>query len=164
MSADLMTLEGLEKFRAEYEALINIERPELLKVIAWAASNGDRSENADYQYGKKRLREIDRRLRFLGKRLKEVRPIDLSTLSSTTVQFGATVLLETEDGGIKQVTLVGVDEVDPKRGLISMASPLGRALIGKSIGDVVEFSAPKGEMSYTLVELKFMTLAQLEKL
>ncbi len=152
---ELITLKGFQKLRSELESLTQKERPEILKTIAWAAGNGDRSENADYQYGKKKLREIERRLRFLTKRLAVLRPIDINSLKSEKIQFGATVVLETEEGNEKTVSLVGSDEVDPKRGLISLNSPLGKSLVGCAVGDEVEVQAPKGLVLYTVLDFFF---------
>jgi transcription elongation factor GreB len=155
--AELMTQMGFERLRQELEHLQRKERPELLKTIAWAASNGDRSENADYQYGKKRLREIERRLRYLVKRLDQVRPVDQTQFSGDIIQFGATILLESEEGQHKTVMIVGADEIDPTKGLISPASPLARALMGKATQDEVEFMAPKGLVTYTILKVEYKT-------
>jgi transcription elongation factor GreB len=155
--AELITQIGFERLRQELLDLQTKERPELLKTIAWAASNGDRSENADYQYGKKRLREIERRLRYLVKRLDHVRPVDQTQFTGDVVQFGATVELENEEGRKKMVMIVGADEIDPSKGLISPASPLARAILGKSVGDEVEFVAPKGQMTYTILKVEYKT-------
>jgi len=154
---ELMTQRGFERLRQELEHLQRKERPELLKTIAWAASNGDRSENADYQYGKKRLREIERRLRYLVRRLDQVRPVDQTQFSGDVIQFGATILLENEEGQQKTVMIVGADEIDPTKGLISPASPLARALMGKAIQDEVEFMAPKGLVTYTVLNVEYKT-------
>lgn len=161
--AEQISQEGYQRLLVELEQLSKKERPELLKTIAWAASNGDRSENADYQYGKKRLREIERRLRFLTKRLEVLRPINIAALRHETIQFGATVWLETEEGRQKRVTLVGADEVDTERGRISLASPLGRALIGAEVGDEISFRAPKGEVSYSIIQFQYLSLSEGEK-
>lgn len=153
--AELITQKGFEQLRQELETLQQKERPELLKTIAWAASNGDRSENADYQYGKKRLREIERRLRYLIKRLDQLKPVDQNMIKSDVIQFGATVLLENEEGQEKKVMIVGADEIEPTQGLISPASPLARALIGKKAGDEIDFQAPKGSISYTILNVQY---------
>lgn len=160
--SELITLEGHQALKLEYEELLYKERPELTKVIAWAASNGDRSENADYQYGKKRLREIDRRLRFLAKRLELVKPIDICALNHNTIQFGATVWLEDQEGREKRVTLVGKDEVEPIKGRISLQSPLGRALLNGEEGEIIEFQAPKGLVSFTVIKFSYLSLKELE--
>ena len=127
-----ITDKGYDKLLEELIHLQKIERPETTKIIAWAASNGDRSENADYIYGKKRLREIDRRVRFLSKRLENVKIINPIEIKSDTVLFGATVFFR-ENEEKKKLSIVGVDEVDINKGNISWRSPIGRALIGKKM-------------------------------
>ncbi len=148
---------GHQKLLGELNELLKVERPEVTKLVQWAASNGDRSENADYLYGKKRLREIDRRLRFLNKRLEEAVVIDPSTLKSERVQFGATVVLQDENKVHKTFKIVGIDEVDTNRGQISWQSPIGRALLGKSLHDLIVVHTPSGEMNYEILSILYMT-------
>jgi transcription elongation factor GreB len=125
-----MTLKGYQSLRKELENLVKVERPEVVSVVSWAASNGDRSENGDYIYGKKRLREIDRRIRFLTKRLESAEVINPATQpNKDQVFFGATVLYENQEGEQTEVTIVGIDEADPLHGKISWISPVAKALI-----------------------------------
>lgn len=140
-----ITPEGLAKLRAEYHELLHVERPRVVEVVAWAASNGDRSENADYQYGKRRLREIDRRVHFLGKRIEDAEVVDPRLMKGDTVLFSATVTLSTEDGDEVTYQIVGEDEFDPKMGKISWKSPVAKALLGKKAGDEVRIAKPAGE-------------------
>ncbi len=140
-----ITPEGLAKLRAEYHELLHVERPRVVEVVAWAASNGDRSENADYQYGKRRLREIDRRVHFLGKRIEDAEVVDPRLMKGETVLFSATVTLSTEDGDEVTYQIVGEDEFDPKMGKISWKSPVAKALLGKKVGDEVRIAKPAGE-------------------
>lgn len=144
-----------QKMSSELEHLIKVERPETTRVIAWAAGNGDRSENADYIYGKKRLREIDRRLRFLKKRLENSKVIDPLTMNSNKIQFSSTVVVEFEDGEQKTYSIVGIDEVDTEKGHLSWRSPVGKALIGKEIGDTVLIKAPKGDYELEVLEISY---------
>jgi transcription elongation factor GreB len=150
-----MTPSGLEKLKAEYAELFHNERPKLVETIAWAASNGDRSENADYIYGKRRLREIDRRLGFLGGRLEKAEVIDPKTLKSETVVFGATVTLLNEDEKTFVYQIVGEDEADVGQGRISWKSPVAKALLGKRVGDDVLVLKPSGEEHFTLEKLEY---------
>lgn len=144
-----------KKLSEEYDRLRNSERPEITKVIQWAAGNGDRSENADYIYGKKRLREIDSRLRFLGKRLDSAVVVDPETVGGEHVKFGATVTAEDEDGNEKTYYIVGQDEIDPPRNKISWKSPIGKAFMGKEAGDVVEVRTPNGERSFEILKVVY---------
>lgn len=143
---------GLKRLIDEQDFLLKIERPEVTSVVQWAASLGDRSENADYQYGKRRLREIDRRLRFLSKRIEDALVISTTEAKSDKIQFGATVHLQDEFTVKKSYSIVGVDEIDIKRNLISWKSPIAAALIGKTAGEVVEIRTP--EKSYEIEILK----------
>lgn len=147
-----------KKLMAELEWLNREERPEVTKLVTWAASNGDRSENADYLYGKKRLREIDRRIRFLTQRLNASAVVDPTTIKSTKIQFGATVRLLDEDGSARIFTIVGVDEVETSKGHISWQSPIGKALLGKNVGDEVLVKIPAGESTYEVVEIEYKTI------
>lgn len=146
-----ITPQGLEKLKAEYAKLFHDERPKLVEVVSWAASNGDRSENADYIYGKRRLREIDSRLRFLNSRLEAAEIVDPKTLSGKKIVFGATVTISDEDEKISKYQIVGEDETDISTGKISWKSPVAKALLGKSEGDEVTIHRPAGE-TYALIQ------------
>ena len=150
-----ITPTGLKKLKDEYHQLFSVERPKLVETIAWAASNGDRSENADYIYGKRRLREIDRRLQFLGKRLEKVFLVDPSTLKSNTVIFGATITIRNENDEVLSYQIVGEDEWDVKQGKISWKSPLAKALLGKKVDDEVIVKKPQGEETMILEAINF---------
>lgn len=143
-----ITKAGAERLRAEYQQLLREERPKIVETVAWAAGNGDRSENGDYIYGKRRLREIDRRLRVLGQKLESAEVVDVSQVRSEKIVFGAVVTVVDEDENLKTVQLVGEDEIDVKQNQISWRSPLGRALLGKTIEDEVEVKTPAGEKLY----------------
>lgn len=149
-----ITPEGLEKLKAELRKLRDDERPKLLETIAWAASNGDRSENADYIYGKKRLREIEKQLRFLIKRLESAEVVDPKTVSTEKITFGAVVTISDEDGVESVYQIVGEDEIDAKSGKISWKSPLARALLGKKQGEVVSVHRPAGTIEVEIVRIK----------
>lgn len=151
----LLTREGYERLLAEHEHLSRVERPRVVKGVADAAAEGDRSENAEYIYGKKRLREIDRRLSYLSSLLKDVQVVDPATLSGDRVVFGSTVVIEDEDGNRREWTIVGEGEADTKSGTISYKAPVARALLGKKVGDVVEIERPAGEIEVEIVGLKF---------
>lgn len=149
-----MTSRGLQCLLKERDYLVKDERPKVTETVAWAASLGDRSENADYQYGKKRLREIDSRLRFLNSRINTAHEIDPFSLSTDKVQIGLVVeFLENEQ--IESIELVGVDEVDLKKRRFSWRSPLGKSLLGKEIGDEVEFSAPNGARELEIIGIHY---------
>lgn len=149
---------GHQKLVSELEHLLKVERPEVTKLVQWAASNGDRSENADYLYGKRRLREIDRRIRFLNQRLDAAVIVDPTSIKSEKIQFGATVHLIDENGEKKRFTIVGVDEVDTSRGRISWQSPIGKTLIGKECGDEVLVKVPAGELTYEVLEVNYQPI------
>ena len=153
-----ITPAGAERLRAELKKLRYEERPEVTKTVAWAAGNGDRSENGDYLYGKKRLREIDRRMRFLAKRLEAAEVVDPLVINVEYVQFGATVSLRFEDDSEKTYSIVGVDEVDVNRGRISWMSPLARALLKANAGDYVTFHSPKGEQEVEVLAVVYKEL------
>jgi len=149
-----ITPQGMKRLKEEALNLIDHERPELVKVIQWAASNGDRSENGDYIYGKKRLREIDKRIRFLTKKLDAAVVIDPSTREQTDqIFFGATVTVERESGATQTVSIVGIDEADAKQGLISWVSPLAKSLFKARIGDSVTLRSPKGNEELYVVSV-----------
>jgi transcription elongation factor GreB len=153
-----ITPKGYKKLQDELNQLLKVERPEVTKLVQWAASNGDRSENADYLYGKKRLREIDRRLRFLSQRLEAAVLVEPTTVNSSKVQFGATVALLDEDGNERTFSIVGVDEVDTARSRISWQSPIGRSLLGKESGDEVLVKVPTGELTYEIISVTYLEL------
>jgi len=146
---------GHQKLVDELDQLVKIERPEVTKLVQWAASNGDRSENADYLYGKRRLREIDRRIRFLSQRLDAAIIVDPTKITSGKVQFGATVELLDEDGNKRKFTIVGVDEVDTAKGRISWQSPIGKTLIGKAVDEEVLVKTPSGDLTYEVVSIVY---------
>ena len=153
---------GYARLRAELTKLLDIERPDLVKTIAWAASNGDRSENGDYLYGKKRLREIDRRIHYLNKRLDSADVVDPARRGdSDQIYFGATVTYAYVRGGRDErtITIVGVDEVDVKRGQVSWLSPIARALLKKKSGDVVTLATPSGEAEIEILGVKYRPTA-----
>jgi transcription elongation factor GreB len=146
---------GHKRIVDEYNQLLHRERPRITAEVAYAASLGDRSENSEYIYGKKRLREIDGRLRFLQKRLESLEVVDPSKFTGEVVRFGATVEFEDEDGETQAWTILGEDEVDLEKRVISYMSPVGRALMGKTAGDAVTFDTPKGRREVTIVSVTF---------
>lgn len=150
-----ITPAGLAKLKSEYHELMHVERPKVVEVVAWAASNGDRSENADYQYGKRRLREIDKRVHFLTKRIEDAELVDPKQMKGQTVLFSATVTLVNEDGDEVVYQIVGEDELDPKNGKISWKSPVAKALMGKKLGDEVRIVKPAGEEFVTIENVEF---------
>ncbi len=153
--ASYITPEGFRKLQEEFDQLWKVERPRVTHEVSEAAALGDRSENAEYIYGKKRLREIDRRLRFLSKRLDELTVVRASPDQKGRVYFGAWVTLEGESGEVTEYRLVGPDEFDVAAGRISIASPMGRALMGKEEGDEFVLSRPKGPATYTVVAIRY---------
>lgn len=150
-----ITPEGLARIRAEYEELFGVQRPKVVEVVSWAASLGDRSENADYLYGKKRLREIDRRLSHLARIMKAAKVVDPSSQSTDQVRFGATVELADEDDNRRTVTLIGDDETDATNGRIGWSAPLARALIGAKVGDERVVRLPFGEKNYEVIAIRY---------
>ena len=151
-----ITRAGAERLHAELIRLLHVERPRVTAEVSAAAAQGDRSENAEYTYGKKRLREIDRRLRFLQRRLDTVTVVDPSEQQERDrVFFGATVTLEDEDGRRSTYQVVGPDEIDAKGGRVSVDSPVGRALIGKGRGDTVTVLRPRGETDLEIVDIRY---------
>jgi transcription elongation factor GreB len=150
-----ITPSGLKKLQEELHELLHGERPQLVKTISWAAANGDRSENADYIYGKRRLREIDKRIHFLTTRLDNVEVVDPKKISGDRVSFGATVTIEDEEGHPSTYQIVGVDEFEVHLGKISWQSPLAQALMKKSVGDAVIVKRPKGPVEITIVKIEF---------
>lgn len=154
-----VTPRGYARLKDEALHLLNKERPELVKVVAWAASNGDRSENADYIYGKRRLREIDRRIRFLTKRLEAAEVVDPAAREQTDqVFFGATVVVAAEDGTESTYSIVGIDEADVGRGRISWVSPLARALLKRREGEEISLQTPGGEQVLEIVKVAYVEL------
>ena len=145
---------GYARLKAELKALVEVERPEVVRTVSWAAKNGDRSENGDYLYGKKRLREIDRRVRFLIRRLEAAEVVESAGRDSDQVFFGATVRLKTRTEE-KTVTIVGVDETDSPRNRISWISPVARALIKAREGDRVVLKTPGGTEELEILEVRY---------
>ncbi|KTF67286.1 transcription elongation factor GreB [Sphingomonas sp. HT-1] len=151
-----ITPAGYAALKAEYDQLFGEERPKLVDTIAWAAGNGDRSENGDYIYGRKRLREIDRRLGFLAKRMKAAKVVDPSRQEDRSgVFFGACVTIADEDDHHRTLTLVGDDEADAGKGLIGWNAPLARALRGARIGDLRRVQLPAGEREYEVIAITY---------
>ena len=150
-----MTPAGAARLQAELHDLLHKQRPEITAVVSWAAGNGDRSENADYLYGKRRLREIDRRIRFLTKRLEAAEVVDPATVHSDRVFFGATVTVEDEEGKRQTYSIVGIDEADPAKGKISWIAPLTRALLKAQVGDLVSLRTPKGNRELEVLAIEY---------
>ena len=158
-----MTPGGFARLKSELDRLLGIERPELVATIAWAAGNGDRSENGDYIYGKKRLREVDRRIRFLIKRLDNAEVVDPTARPGAEdedrVYFGATIDVVNGKGEPRTVSIVGVDEIDTARGYISWVSPMARALIKAREGDTVTLQTPGGPEELEIAAVRYVPLA-----
>jgi transcription elongation factor GreB len=150
-----ITPEGFARIRAEYDALFGVERPSLVETIAWAAANGDRSENGDYIYGRKRLRELDRRLSHLARVMKAAKVVDPARQATDQVRFGATVELADEDDHRRIVTIVGDDETEAAAGRIGWSAPIARALVGARVGDERIVRLPAGEKSYEVVAIRY---------
>jgi transcription elongation factor GreB len=152
-----ITPQGHAKLEAEFKELLKVERPALVKVISWAAGNGDRSENGDYIYGKRRLRQIDGRLRFLMQRMDLAVIVDPATQQGLEkVFFGAWVtLFSLKDDIEHRYRIVGKDELEPSLGYISWVSPLAKALLGKQIGDIIKVTAPVGEEQYEIIDVQY---------
>ena len=156
MADRFITPEGLARIRAEYDELFGIERPKIVETVSWAASLGDRSENADYIYGKRRLREIDRRLGYLAKVMKEAKVVDPATQPKRDqVRFGATVELADENDQRRTVTIVGDDEANASAGRIGWSAPIARSLIGARVGDERVVRLPAGEKSYEVIVITY---------
>ena len=153
-----ITPAGYARLEAELRQLVEVERPEVVRTVTWAASNGDRSENGDYLYGKKRLREIDRRVRFLIKRLESAEVVDKAGRDGEQVFFGARVRMRCADGGERSVTIVGADEVDPARGRISWQSPIAKALLKARDGDVVRLETPGGAEQLEILDVQYLPI------
>jgi transcription elongation factor GreB len=151
-----ITPHGFARIRAEYDQLFSVERPKMVETVAWAASLGDRSENADYLYGKRRLREIDRKLTHLARVMKAAKIVDPAKQPSRDqVRFGATVELADEDDNRRSLTIVGDDETDASAGRIGWSAPLARALIGARVGDERIVRLPAGEKSYEVMAISY---------
>ncbi len=149
------------RLRTELKEILYQLRPEMVKTATWAASNGDRSENADYHYAKRKLRQYDGRIRFLTQRLQDatiVDPVEQQKIANGRVLFGCTVTVENEAGEEKVFSIVGVDELDPARGYVSWISPIGRALLGASEGDLVSFTTPGGQTELEIIKVEYKTL------
>lgn len=156
MKSNLITRSGHDKLVAELQQLWHVERPEITQKVNWAASLGDRSENADYQYNKQILRKIDRRVRYLGKRLEELRIIDFSPEQAGKVYFGAWVEIENEQGDIRTLRIVGVDEIyDHHPQHISIDSPIARAMLSKQVDDEFEVSTPLGKKIWFINSIRY---------
>ena len=145
---------GFARLRAELKALVEVERPQVVQTVAWAASNGDRSENGDYIYGKKRLREIDRRVRFLIKRLESAEVVDSAGRDTDQVFFGATVKIGGKSGA-RTLTIVGIDETDTAKGRVSWISPVAKALLKAREGDKVQLRTPAGVEELEILEVRY---------
>jgi transcription elongation factor GreB len=151
-----ITPAGIAALRARYDHLLGTERPEITAIVSWAAGNGDRSENGDYIYGRKRMREIDRELTFLAKRMKALRVIDPAQQQhKSRAWFGATITIADEDDNQREVTLVGDDEQDASKGLIGWSAPMARALRGAAVGDLRRVRLPGGEKEWEVVGISY---------
>ena len=151
-----VTPQGHRRMQDELRRLLDEERPKTVEIVSWAAGNGDRSENGDYLYGKKKLREIDRRIRFLTKRLESAEIVDPARQTRhDQVFFGATVTYAASDGAERTVTIVGIDEVDPDHGRVSWISPIARALLKAHEGDTVDLRTPSGVEAIEIVEIRY---------
>jgi len=154
-STAMITPEGHERLKVELDELWRVRRPEVVRALAAAAAEGDRSENAEYTYRKKQLGEIDRRVRYLGKRLESVRVVDAKPTDPSAIYFGAWLAIEDEDGDTREYRIVGPDETDAARGWISIDSPLARAALGKRIGDEFEADLPGGRTSFLVARVRY---------
>ncbi len=151
-----ITPAGMAALRQRYDHLLSVERPEIVEIVSWAAGNGDRSENGDYLYGRKRMREIDRELGHLARRMKILRVIDPSNQPDKAhIWFGARVTIADEDDNQRTVTLVGDDEQDAGSGLIGWSAPLARALRGAAVGDLRKVRLPAGEKEWEIMEIAY---------
>lgn len=149
-----ITPEGYRRFEEEADRLWNVERPKMAKAVQVAAAEGDRSENAEYQYSKQRLAAIDRRLRFLGRRLKVLTIVDENPPDDGRVYFGSWVTIEDEEGNANTYRIVGPDEIDAERAWISMDSPVGKSLLSREVGDEVVVRRPRGEVVCEIVDVR----------
>lgn len=151
-----ITPEGFARLRAEYDQLLGVERPRIVEIVSWAAGNGDRSENGDYLYGRKRMREIDGQLRRLSKKMKDAKVVDpRQQPDRSKVFFGATVTIADEEDHHRTVTIVGNDEADASAGRIGWGSPIARALRGAAVGDLRRVMLPAGEKEYEVMAISY---------
>ena len=152
-----ITPSGHQRLKDELLQLLDVDRPATVQIVHWAASNGDRSENGDYIYGKKRLREIDRRIRFLNQRLEFAHVLDPSTRESTNqVFFGATITYQNSQNEQRTIRIVGVDEVDVEHGDVSWISPIAKAMLKKSIGDEITLETPDGSETLEILDVQYL--------
>jgi transcription elongation factor GreB len=156
MKTPLITREGFDALKAELDHLWRVERPDVTQKVSWAASLGDRSENADYQYNKKRLREIDRRVRYLRKSLEDLKVVDYSPVQEGKVFFGAWVEIENDDGEILHFRVVGYDEIFNTKDYISIDSPMARALLKKEVGDEAIVRTEAGEFTWYINSINYL--------
>ncbi len=152
-----ITPQGHKRLKDELTLLVKEERPQMVQTVSWAASNGDRSENGDYIYGKRRLREIDRRIRFLTKRLEIAEVVDVTALDQSRVFFGATVTYCNQHDEERTITIVGMDELDPARNRVTWISPIARALLKAEVGDMVKLQTPGGMEEIEVLEIRYNT-------
>jgi len=151
-----ITPAGMAALRARYDHLLGVERPEIVEIVSWAAGNGDRSENGDYLYGRKRMREIDRELGYLARRMKALRIIDpASQPDKSRAWFGATVTIADEEDHERTVTLVGDDEQDAGSGMVGWSAPMARALCGAAVGDLRKVRLPSGEKEWEVIRIDY---------
>ena len=155
-----ITPEGERSLREELRQLWKVERPQVTAVVHEAAKNGDRSENGDYIYGKKRLREIDSRVRFLTKRLEQLEVVDSTPPDKNKIYFGAWVTLEDDEGQVSRYRIVGPDEFDIAEGKLSMDSPLAKALLGRNLDDEINLQTPAGQTCYCVIEIEYLNPSQ----
>jgi transcription elongation factor GreB len=156
MRTSLITEQGLEALKKELDTLWRVERPEVTKKVTWAASLGDRSENADYQYNKKRLREIDRRVRYLSKRIEELKVVRYAKEQEGKVYFGAWVEVENEEEELKRFRIVGYDEIFATQDYISVDAPMARALLGKAVGEEALVKTDTGEVYWCIKSIRYL--------
>ena len=154
-SAKYISAEGEKMLQAELHQLWKVERPVITQSVSEAAAQGDRSENAEYIYGKKRLREIDSRVRYLSKRLEEMTVVSEPPTNQNKIYFGAVVTLEDQDANAHKYKIVGPDELDPQKGHISIDAPLGRALLGKEVDSKIEIDSPQGHKVYYVLGIEY---------
>ncbi|MEZ4815115.1 MAG: transcription elongation factor GreB [Bdellovibrionota bacterium] len=159
MAKTYLSPAAFEAMKAELRTLLDDERPRVVAQVSAAAALGDRSENAEYIYGKKRLREIDRRVRFLQQRLADVEVISSEQASSVEARFGSWVKVENDDGVVKTFQIIGPDEMDSSGRKITFTSPLGKAILGKKVGDAVEIQSPKGKITYEILEISNLEIS-----
>jgi transcription elongation factor GreB len=153
-----MTPPGYARLRGELKRLVEVDRPETVRVVSWAASNGDRSENGDYIYGKRRLRELDWRIRYLMKRMEAAEVVDPRDQDRERIFFGATVLYADQAGAEHRISIVGIDEADPARGRVSWISPIAKAMLRAREGDTVTLRTPNGLESLDILEIRYELL------